>query len=51
MYELPDDSDGSTAFAFLEALWRERVRRNRATPEPPFPPGNDITPGREPGAA
>lgn len=42
MYELPDDRDGPTAFAFLDALWADRIRRVTVTQPPPAfqePPG------------
>jgi hypothetical protein len=56
LYELPDDRDGATAFAFLDALWADRIRRVTVTQPPPAiqepPPGRraDEAPAENPDA-
>jgi hypothetical protein len=44
MYELPDDREGSSAFAFLDALWAQRMRRPSTTPAAP-PDSDEPAPG------
>jgi hypothetical protein len=35
MYELPDDRESASAFAFLDAYWAQRIRHNTSTQAPP----------------